>query len=264
MKNSVFSILTDPQKLSRILWGAALLTLPVTSFRWFPFLGEGTLVRPLALYPLALLMPLLVIQSLRRKIKLNWAGALIPLGMLILFIVAATSFGALIDPIPLRGQIYSGRVIRALATLFIGVAFFISAIWMNKESDDFLFSVRWLLAGLCLDLAWSGLQAITFYTGLLNKEMVTHWQLAFSMRELVRTNRISGLAYEPAWLAGQLATVFIPFLFASVMTNFRVTRFKWLEPVLLAFSLLVLLATYSRGGLLTLSLIHISEPTRPY
>ncbi|MBK8824348.1 MAG: hypothetical protein IPN58_17580, partial [Anaerolineales bacterium] len=57
MKNSVFSMLTDPQKLSRILWGAALLTLPVTSFRWFPFLGEGTLVRPLALYPLALLMP---------------------------------------------------------------------------------------------------------------------------------------------------------------------------------------------------------------
>ncbi|MBK9207023.1 MAG: hypothetical protein IPL71_01410 [Anaerolineales bacterium] len=147
MKNSVFSMLTDPQKLSRILWGAALLTLPVTSFRWFPFLGEGTLVRPLALYPLALLIPLLVIQSLRRKEKLNWAGALIPLGMLILFIVAATSFGALIDPIPLRGQIYSGRVIRALATLFIGVAFFISAIWMNKESDDFLFSVRWLLAG---------------------------------------------------------------------------------------------------------------------
>jgi len=81
--------------------------------------------------------------------------------------------------------------------------------------------------------------------------MVTHWQLAFSMRELVRTNRISGLAYEPAWLAGQLATTFIPFLFAAVLTNFRISRLKWLEPVLLALSLLVVLATYSRGGLLT-------------
>jgi len=95
------------------------------------------------------------------------------------------------------------------------------------------------------------LQAVTFYTGLLDKEMVTHWQLAFSMRELVRTNRISGLAYEPAWLAGQIATIFIPFLFAAVLTNFRLTRLKWLEPVLLALSLLVVLATYSRGGLLT-------------
>jgi O-antigen ligase len=176
---------------------------------------------------------------------------LIPLGALILFIFAVTSFGALIDPLPLRGQIYSGRAIRALATLLIGLAFFISAIWMNSNEDDLRFTLRWLLAGLCLDLAWSGLQAVTFYTGLLKKEMVTHWQLAFSMRELVRTNRISGLAYEPAWLAGQLATIFIPFLFASVLTNFRITRLKWLEPVLLALSLLTVLATYSRGGLLT-------------
>lgn len=236
--------------LSRILWGAAMLTLPVTSFRWFPFLGEGTFVRPLALYPLAALLPFLLIQSWHGKIKLNWAGALIPLGALVLFIFAVTSFGFVIDPIPLRGQIYSGRAVRALITLLIGLAFFVSAVWMNRNEDDLRFTVRWLFAGLCLDLAWSSLQAVTFYTGLLKKEMVTHWQLAFSMRELVRTNRISGLAYEPAWLAGQLATTFIPFLFAAVFTNFRLTRLKWLEPVLLAFSLLVLLATYSRGGLL--------------
>ncbi|MBI5945050.1 MAG: O-antigen ligase family protein [Chloroflexi bacterium] len=235
----------------RVLWAAAMLTVPVTSFRWFPFLGEGTLVRPLALYPLALLVPLLLIQWRRGKIKFNWAGALIPLGALILFIVAVTSFGAVIDPIPLRGQTYSGRAIRALVTLFIGLAFFISAIWMNRDEDDLRFTLHWLFAGLCLDLAWSGLQAVTFYTGLLKKEMVTHWQLAFSMRELVRTNRISGLAYEPAWLAGQFATIFIPFLFASVLTNFRTTRLKWLEPALLALSLLTVLATYSRGGLAT-------------
>lgn len=241
----------QPEKLIRTLWGAALLTLPVTSFRWFPFLGEGTFVRPLALVPLALLIPLLFIQVWRGKMKLHWVGALIPLGALVIFIFAGASFGVVIDPIPLRGQIYSGRAIRALATLLIGLVFFVSAAWMNKNEDDFRFTVRWLFAGLCLDLAWSGLQAVTFYTSLLDKEMVTHWQLAFSMRELVRTNRISGFAYEPAWLAGQLATTFIPFLFASVLTNFRLTRLKWLEPVLLALSLLVLLATYSRGGLLT-------------
>ncbi len=249
MKNSIHEAFgVSPY---RILWGAALLALPVTSFRWFPFLGESTLVRPLALYPLALLIPLLLIQSWRRKVVLNWAGALIPFAALVLFILAATSFGALIDPIPLRGQFYSGRAIRALATLFIGMIFFVSAVWMNKDEEDLRFTVRWLFAGLCLDLAWSALQAVTFYTNFLDKEMVTYWQLAFSMRELVRTNRISGLAYEPAWLAGQLATTFIPFLFASVLTNFRLTRLKWLEPVLLALSMLVVLATYSRGGFFT-------------
>lgn len=247
MKRSLFQ-LTD---LSRILWAAALLTIPVTSFRWFPFLGESTLVRPLALYPLALLFPLLLIQAWRKKITLIWPGAFVALGAFVLFVFTATSFGVLIDPIPLRGQEYLGRAIRALATVLIGLVFFVTAVWMNKDENDLRFSVTWIFAGLCLTIAWSGLQAVTFYTGLLDKEMVTHWQLAFSMRELVRTNRVSGFAYEPAWLAGQLATIFIPFLFAAILTNFRLTRLKWLEPVLLAFSLLVLLATYSRGGLLT-------------
>lgn len=237
-------------KLAYFLWALALLTLPVTSFRWFPGLGESTLVRPLALYPLAVLLPLLLVQAWRKKIILTWAGAFVALGVFILFAIFSASVGALIDPISLRGQTYDGRVIRAFATLFIGIAFFVSAVWMNKDEADLRFTVQWLFAGLCLDLAWSGLQAVTFYTGLLDKEMVTHWQLAFSMRELVRTNRISGLAYEPAWLAGQLATTFFPFLFAAVLTKYRVTAWRWLEPALLALSTLVILATYSRGGLL--------------
>ena len=249
MKTSMF-FMPSVAKLPHLLWGLALFTLPVTSFRWFPGLGESTLVRPLALYPLAVLLPLLLIQAWRRKISLTFSGAFIALGVFVLYVFFSSSIGALINPIPLRGQNYDGRVIRALITLFIGIAFFIAAVWMNKDESDLRFTVKWIFAGLCLDLAWSGLQAITFYTGLLEKEMVTHWQLAFSMRELVRTNRISGLAYEPAWLAGQLATVFFPFLFAAVLTKFRLTALTWLEPALLALSTLVLFATYSRGGLL--------------
>ncbi len=252
MKTPVFSIPRDMNGLAHVLWAAALLTLPVTSFRWFPFLGEGTLVRPLSLYPLALLLPLLLVQAWRHKGEgVYWSNAFIALGTFVLFAFTATYLGVLLDVIPLRGQEYSGRAIRALVTLVIGLVFFLCAVWMNRDESDFHFSLQWIYAGLCLTIVWSGLQAVTFYTGLLDKEMVTHWQLAFSMRELVRTNRISGFAYEPAWLAGQLATIFIPFLFASILTNFRVTRFKWLEPVLLASSLLILLATYSRGGLLT-------------
>ena len=237
-------------KLPRLLWALALLTLPVTSFRWFPGLGESTLVRPLALYPLAVLLPLLLILAWRKKFSLTMPGAFLALGVFVLFVIFSAAIGSLINPIPLRGQIYDGRALRALVTIIIGIAFFISSVWMNKDEADLRFTVKWIFAGLCLDLAWSGLQAFTFYTKLLDKEMVTHWQLAFSMRELVRTNRISGLAYEPAWLAGQLATVFFPFLFAAILTNFRLTRHRWLEPALLILSTLVLLATYSRGGLL--------------
>jgi hypothetical protein len=244
---AVFSV----SRIARFLWGAALFTLPVTSFRYFPFLGEATFVRPLALYPIAFLLPLLIIQLIRGRTSFPRAGALTPLTVFVLFALAATSFGALLDPLPLRGQEYFGRVVRAWATLVIGLSFFIAAMWMNRSEDDLRFSIKWLLAGFVMDLLWGGVQALAFYTPLLKKVTVTHWQRVFSMRELVRTNRISGMAYEPAWLAGQLATVYLPWLLASLLTRLRVTRFKWLEIILLGLALLLLLATYSRGGLLT-------------
>jgi O-antigen ligase len=238
-------------RLTRLLWGVALFTLPVSSFRYFPFMGDGTLVRPLAFYPIALLMLVLLFQLLRRKISVPRTGVWTPLIAFVLFTLAASSYGALLDPLPLRGQEYFGRVIRAWATVVIGLSFFISAVWMNRSADDLRFTVRWLLAGFVVDVLWSGVQSLAFYTPLLNKVTVTMWQRAFSMRELVRTNRISGMAYEPAWLAGQLATVYMPWLVAALLTRVRMTRFKWFELILLGFALLLLLATYSRGGLFT-------------
>jgi O-antigen ligase len=238
-------------KVTRFLWGAALFTLPVTSFRYFPFLGDNTYVRPLSLYPIALLLPLLVIQLMQRKESFPRAGTLTPLLAFVLLALAATGFGLLMDPLPMRGFEYFGRVFRAWITVLIGLAFFISAVWMNRTEKDFRFSIQWLLAGFVVNIFWSGMQALSFYTPLLEKVTVTHWQLAFSMRELVKTNRVSGMAYEPAWLAGQIATVYLPWLVASLLTRLRVTRFKWFEVILLGFAVILLLATFSRGGLLT-------------
>jgi hypothetical protein len=238
-------------KFSRFLWGAALFFLPVTSFRYFPGMGEGTFVRPLAFYPIALLLPLLLIQWLRGKTTFPRAGALTPLVGFGLVVLLASSFGTWLDPLPLRGNEYIGRVVRAWATLIIGLSFFLSAVWMNRSEADLKFSIKWILAGFVMDVAWSGVQALAFYTPFLEKVTVTHWQLAFSMRELVKTNRVSGMAYEPAWLAGQIATVYLPWLFAALLTGIRVTRFRWLEIILLGFAGLLVLATYSRGGLLT-------------
>ncbi len=238
-------------RLTRFLWGAALLTLPVTSFRYFPGLGETTYVRPLAFYPLVLLLPILLIQLLQKKVPSPWPGSMVLLGAFLLALLTASMFGVLNAPLDLRGQTYWGRAIRAWATVVVGLTFFLSAAWMNHDKDDLKFTLRWLLAGFVLDIAWSGVQALAFYTPLLKKVTVTHWQLVFSMRELVKTNRVSGMAYEPAWLAGQIATVYLPWLFAAVLTKTHFTRLKWLEALLLGLSGLLLLATYSRGGLVT-------------
>ncbi|HAV78197.1 MAG TPA: hypothetical protein DCX53_12685 [Anaerolineae bacterium] len=240
--------------LTRILWGAALFTMPVTSFRYFPFMGDGTLVRPLAFYPIALLLPLLIILWLRGKISLPHSGTLVPLIGFVLVAFAGTSLGSMLDPLPLRGQDYFGRVLRAWATVVVGLSFFVSAMWMNRDEGDLRFSIKWLFAGFLMTVLWSGVQSLAFYTPLLEKVTVTHWQRAFSMRELVKTNRVSGMAYEPAWLAGQIVTVYLPWLFAAFLTRVRVTKYKWIEIILLVLALLLLLATFSRGGLLNAGL----------
>ncbi len=239
--------------LARFLWAAALLTLPVTSFRYFPFMGETTYVRPLSFYPLALLLPVLFAQFLRDRARLTWPGALTPLAAFTLATAGASILAILFAPLVLRGQAYLGRMLRAWATLIVGIVFFITAVWMNRDEEDLRFTLKWLLAGFVLDVLWSGLQGATFYLHLLPKPLVTHWQRAFSMRELIRTDRINGLAYEPAWLAGEIATIYLPWLFAALLTRVRLTRFKWLEMVLLVCAAVLLLATFSRGGLLTVA-----------
>src|SRR5258706_6548655 len=250
MKNSITleDLLT---KLTRFLWAVALFTLPITSFRYFPFMGDATLVRPLSFYPIALLILVLIFQLWRGKTSMPRTGSWIPLIAFVLFALAASSYGALLNPLPLRGQDYFGRVIRAWVTVVIGLSFFVAAVWMNRNEDDLKFTIRWILAGFVMDVLWSGVQSLAFYTPLLDKVTVTLWQRAFSMRELVRTNRVSGMAYEPAWLAGQIATVYLPWLFAALLTRVRLTRFKWYELILLGFAFVLLLATYSRGGLFT-------------
>ena len=238
--------------IARALWAAALLSLPVTSFRYFPA-GDATYERPLAFYPLVPLMIVLLVQLLRKDTVFPRASALTPLAVFILAAVAASLLGILLAPVLMRGQDVIGRVVRAWATVIIGLLFFIAAVWMNRNEDDLRFSIQWLFAGFIIDVLWSGLQGATFYLHIFPKPLVTHWQRAFSLRELIRTNRISGLAYEPSWLAGQISTLYLPWLFAWLLTRIHVTRFKWLEPALLILAVLLLLATFSRGGLLTVA-----------
>src|SRR5689334_4886119 len=124
MRDSTFSAISVTN-IARFLWGAALFTLPITSFRYFPFLGDSTYVRPLSLYPVAFLLLLLFIQLIQGKTSVPRAGPLTPLLGFVLLAFIATSIGLLLDPLPLRGLGYFDRVIRAWVTLVIGLSFFI-------------------------------------------------------------------------------------------------------------------------------------------
>ena len=238
------------EKASRILWAAVLFTLPVTSFRFFPFLGDSTQVRPLALYPLALLMPILLVRLWRGEIKNPIPGSLVLWGAFLVAALLASALGALNAPLELRGSGYSDRVIRAWMTVVIGLMFFVAAIWMNRDESDARFSAKWILLGLCLHIVWSLVQAVSFYTDFLPRQTLKEWQTSFSMRVPTKNRRFSGLAFEPGWLAGQIATLYMPWLVAALLTRTRLFRAKWMEPALFLAALLLLFFPSSRGVIL--------------
>lgn len=249
---------------ARLFWALTLVTLPVTSFRYLPFMGAGTTVRPLALYPLALLLPVLLVRLKRGEIQRPWPGALTVLLAFMLAAAAATAFGATLAPAELRGVDFFDRALRAAVTLVIGLSFFVAAVWMNQSEQDVKFSVKWLLVGLVAHLFWGTIQFIGLNTG--HRQELLKVQQLFSVRGLVKNKRISGFAYEPSWLAGQIVALYLPWLVAGVLTKYRaLDNGQWtmddkkrsmvyhlssfLEPFLLLTALAALLMTYSRSGL---------------
>jgi hypothetical protein len=108
-------------KFQKFLWAAFLVSLPVTSFPYFPGgLGGRTEVRPLALYPLILLLVLVVLPRLFTK---PIPRTIIPLAAFAMVAVFSTTFalGRGIDP-NINISV-TARSIRMLVTLAFGVRY---------------------------------------------------------------------------------------------------------------------------------------------
>lgn len=247
---------TWPVRAERLLWALTLLTLPVTSFRYLPFFGAGSQVRPLAFLPAALLLIFLFWRSRRERRLVFWHAGMTPLLGFVLAALAATAVGMLLAPMDVYGQSYAGRALRAWVTLGVGLVFLLTATAMNHSEADLRFTLRWLLAGFAAHVAWAGVQAAAQYlpAGLipgLTADAVDNLQKAFSMSGLAPQRRISGLALEPSWLAAQIAALYLPWAFAALLKSYPLSRWRWLELSVMAGSLMLLLLTYSRSGLAT-------------
>lgn len=240
----------DLRDLSRLFWGMVVVFMPITSFRFFPFLGRDTMVRPLSFYPLAVLLVILVIRILKKDLKLRLNGSLFLFGLFLAVALAASILGAVQNPVPMHGQEYVGRTLRAWVTLAGGMAFFIGTLLMNQEEDDLRFTLKWLYIGLAASIVWGAIQMVSYYTGIPGRAMLNKFQTIFSVRHLLIKKRVAGFAYEPSWLANQLATVYLPWMLAAMVSGYRVFKRKWIEPVLFVGAVVLLICTFSRGGIL--------------
>jgi hypothetical protein len=236
------------EKVIALLWGLVLITLPVTSFRYYPKVFGRTTVQPLALFPLALLLPALLLLYWRQR-KLRLPQAVTPLAALLLFALAATILGGLIAPLDFRGSSLWDRALRAWFSFGIGLAFFLAAFLVSRKIEILKPSLKWLFAGFLLTILWGLVQAVAINTPFLTRDLIEELQTTFSLRPTMN-RRVSGFAFEPAWLADQIMLLWFPWLFAAIFTNYRPFKKNWLAPSLIIAGFVLILLTYSRSGLL--------------
>lgn len=245
------------QGVINIAWALLFLTLPVTSFPYFPDgLGGRTLVRPLAIYPLIVLLLLVTIPRLFKRPS---PRTFLPL---LAFAIAAliSSIAAFrFDQDTLRNVTMLSRFLRNLVTLGIGGAFYLTVATLPENWADLKRSLRWLYAGFAIALLWGSLQAVyVVHYSRKYFHLLDQLQGLVSTRKLFAT-RISGLTYEPKWFAEQIVFLLLPWLLAAILT--RRSLFNWrfkgltVEWLLFLWASAVMAFTFSRTGLVILGIL---------
>jgi len=242
-------------KVQKIFWTLFLISLPVTSFPYFPSgLGGSTLVRPLSLYPLLVLLLIAVLPLLWQKPA---PRTFLPFLFFMVTAVASTLVALLRAVEPMIGVTVLDRTLRTLISLFLGGAFYFTVALIPQTWGDLRDTLRWLYAGFALALLWGSLQVVyvvRFHP--LYFDLLKQLQRFISIRRLFPT-RISGLTYEPNWFAEQITFLLLPWLFTSVFSGITVFRWRWrwltVELFMLVWATGVLIFTFSRSGLILLA-----------
>ena len=244
-------------RIERFLWALTLVAVPVTSFRFMPFMGADSQVRPLSLIPVGLLLIVLSIRCIQQRRLFLWSNSLLPLLAFALVALISSVVGFFLAPVDLYHYTYASRLVRAWVTFGVGLVLFIVPMSMNRNEQDLKFTLKWLFIGLVGHVAWSIVQLFSIYFQMLLiaghplGDLVDYLQKTIMMAGISPNRRISGLALEPSWLASQVITVYLPWAFASVLLGYRWTKHHWLAPVCLVASGGLILFTYSRSGILT-------------
>ncbi len=248
--------------LDKIGWWAFLLfmaCLPLTNFPFFPpVIGGGALVRPLSVYPLIVLIPLVVLPRLFRA---RLPRSLIALGIFVIMVVISGLFSIMQEVTPIMDVSGSQRVLRVLITLGLGCAFYLTVSLVPRNYDELKAGLRAMYAGFSIALFWAGFQVVyilnfqRFYFKIINRI-----QGYFATRRLFE-NRVSGMTYEPSWFAEQITILLLPWLLASVITGRSAFKLRWrwvtVELILLVWSTVILVFTFSRAGILDLAMLAL-------
>ena len=202
------------------LWTFLLFAVPVSATPLLPF-GSGTLARPLAAFPAALLLLLAAFRILFLGQKPRLAGG--GFGLLGLFtayiVVCGLVLASLAPPDAFKGQTPMDSFLRALMTWAMGLAFYLVARLNIRSDADIRHALRCLFVGMTASIAFATVQvmAIVEHGELLR--VVQAITDLFAVHYDGLSSRAQGMTFEPSWLASQIIAFLMPALIASSISQ---------------------------------------------
>jgi O-antigen ligase len=251
---------TYHRKLVWFLWCFLLVTIPVTSFPWVAKFTGRSVVSPLSGLPLVFIACVWFVPWLFIKGRLP--NIVLPVMVFAGVALLASIITPFLEIYPFLEQVPVDRSLRALITLAAGLFFYLVASVIPRTEKEIRSSLRWLYVGGIVMLLWSSIQGVYAlqniakdFTGLrLVPSIVERIHRFFSIRDMFAT-RVTGLAYEPSFLADQLVVLYLPLWLASVAVKrsaFSSKRSAFsIELGLSLWGIVILFLAQSRIGLIT-------------
>ncbi len=238
------------------VWVLLLALLPLTSLPLMSKLVGSAMVMPPSGVILLVLVLIWLLPALFRRMALPPQAK-----PLLLFAGAAvlSSLAAYFVNFPLfRDANFTRHMLEAGLTLAVGVCMYLVVASFPRQVK----ALKLVLA--CID--WSGLVILAWSLAqgyfAVTKQAYPGWMVSIQSLFSINTlfyGRVTGLAFEPSWLAHQLNMLYLPFWLAA--SAWRMSAYRWrvlgisFENLLLVGGVLVLWLSLSRVGLVSLLLM---------
>ncbi len=207
-------------RTERVLWLTLLLCVPISATPLLPF-GSGTLARPLAIIPAALLLLLAAFRMLilRQRPRLDGEGFVVLSIFTLYVVISGMVIASTLPDDAFKGQTPFGSFIRALLTWAAGLAFYVVARLQIRTAANIRQTISWLLFGMSASIAFAGIQVAAMVEGGEMLRTVQAITDLFAVRYDGLVSRAQGMTFEPSWLATQIIVLVMPALIARSISR---------------------------------------------
>ncbi len=241
-------------RLKGVFWALLLAALPFTSFPLISRLSGGTSVAPLsAVFLLILALFFFLPDFFRRPAVPRQA---LPLLLFFLSALASSALAVFLPFESFRGAAVWRNALEGILTIGLGIAFYLVTISVVSDKQALKTTLKWIYLGGALAILASLAQAACWYALGTYPAVLKNFQALISSSGILYKARVTGLAFEPSWLANQLNMLYLPLWIGLSVKGYSVFRRKLfglfsVENILMGMGLLVLFLSFSRIGWLT-------------